>query len=78
MTSGSPGSCGTIAQEFWRGTRARRRMHGESVPVALARLIGRNRRRYGGYIVHLGMLVYFVAFAGMAFKVEHGGHAQAG
>ena len=32
--------------------------------------MGRNRRRYGGYIVHLGMLVYFVAFAGMAFKVQ--------
>ncbi|MBP2648298.1 MAG: cytochrome c assembly protein, partial [Gemmatimonadetes bacterium] len=61
---------GTIAQEFWRGTRARVRMHAESAPVALGRLIARNRRRYGGYIVHLGMLVYFVAFAGMAFKVQ--------
>ena len=61
---------GTIVQEFYRGVRARRRMHGESVPVAFARLIGRNRRRYGGYIVHVGVLIYFVAFAGMAFKRE--------
>jgi cytochrome c-type biogenesis protein CcmF len=61
---------GTIVQEFYRGVRARRRMHGESVPLAFARLIGRNRRRYGGYIVHLGVLIYFVAFAGMAFKRE--------
>jgi cytochrome c-type biogenesis protein CcmF len=61
---------GTIVQEFWRGVRARRRMHGESVPVALFRLIERNRRRYGGYIVHAGILIYFAAFAGMAFKVE--------
>jgi len=61
---------GTIGQEFWRGVRARRRMHGESVPLALYRLVGRNRRRYGGYIVHAGVLIYFVAFAGMAFKVE--------
>jgi cytochrome c-type biogenesis protein CcmF len=61
---------GTIAQEFWRGVRARRRMHGESVPTAFVRLVGRNRRRYGGYIVHAGILIYFVAFAGMAFKVE--------
>ena len=61
---------GTIAQEFYRGVRARHRMHGESVPVAFFRLIGRNRRRYGGYIVHVGILIYFVAFAGMAFKVE--------
>jgi cytochrome c-type biogenesis protein CcmF len=61
---------GTIVQEFYRGVRARGRMHGESVPLAFARLIGRNRRRYGGYIVHMGVLIYFVAFAGMAFKRE--------
>ena len=61
---------GTIMQEFYRGVRARRRMHGESTPVALVHLIGRNRRRYGGYIVHAGILIYFVAFAGMAFKRE--------
>jgi cytochrome c-type biogenesis protein CcmF len=59
---------GTITQEFYRGMRARKRMHGESLPLAFARLVARNRRRYGGYIVHLGILIYFVAFAGMAFK----------
>jgi cytochrome c-type biogenesis protein CcmF len=63
-------AAGTIVQEFYRGVRARRRMHGESMPLAFARLIGRNRRRYGGYIVHAGILIYFVAFAGMAFKRE--------
>jgi cytochrome c-type biogenesis protein CcmF len=61
---------GTVLQEFYRGVRARRRMHGEAVPVALFRLIERNRRRYGGYIVHVGILIYFAAFAGMAFKVQ--------
>jgi cytochrome c-type biogenesis protein CcmF len=61
---------GTIVQEFYRGIRARRRMHGESVALAFGRLIGRNRRRYGGYIVHVGVLIYFVAFAGMAFRQE--------
>src|SRR5215203_487040 len=61
---------GTIVQEFYRGVRARRRMHGESIPLALAHLVARNRRRYGGYVVHLGVLIYFVAFAGMAFKQE--------
>jgi cytochrome c-type biogenesis protein CcmF len=61
---------GTVTQEFWRGVRARRRMHGEGMFEALMRLVGRNRRRYGGYLVHVGMLVYFVAFAGMAFKRE--------
>jgi cytochrome c-type biogenesis protein CcmF len=61
---------GTIGQEFYRGVRARRRMHGESVPIAFFRLIERNRRRYGGYIVHAGIIIYFAAFAGMAFKVQ--------
>jgi cytochrome c-type biogenesis protein CcmF len=61
---------GTILQEFSRGVRARRRMHGESPLVAFSRLIARNRRRYGGYIVHAGILIYFVAFSGMAFKRE--------
>jgi cytochrome c-type biogenesis protein CcmF len=60
---------GTVAQEYGRGTRARMRMYGEAAPLALVRLVGRNRRRYGGYLVHVGILVYFVAFAGSAFKV---------
>ena len=61
---------GTIVQEFYRGVRARHRMHGESPPIALGRLIARNRRRYGGYVVHAGILIFFVAFAGMAFQRE--------
>jgi cytochrome c-type biogenesis protein CcmF len=61
---------GTIVQEFYRGVRARRRMHGESATLAFARLVARNRRRYGGYLVHAGVLIYFVAFSGMAFKRE--------
>lgn len=60
---------GTIAQEFTRGVRARVRMHGEGLLVGLARLVGRNRRRYGGYIVHVAIVIYFVAFSGMAFRV---------
>jgi cytochrome c-type biogenesis protein CcmF len=61
---------GTVVQEFTRGVRARMRMHGEAPPLALGRLVARNRRRYGGYVVHVGILIYFVAFAGMAFKEE--------
>ncbi len=61
---------GTIGQEFWKGTRARMSMHGENAFAALARLIARNRRRYGGYVVHFGMVTMFAAFAGMAFKKE--------
>ena len=59
---------GTVAQEFARGIRARRRMYHETGFTALAHLVGRNRRRYGGYLVHVGILIYFVAFAGTAFR----------
>ena len=45
-------------------------MYGESRLIALPRLVARNRRRYGGYIVHVGVVVIFAAFAGMAFKRE--------
>ncbi|MGZ8413984.1 MAG: heme lyase CcmF/NrfE family subunit [Gemmatirosa sp.] len=61
---------GTIGQEFWKGTRARMSMHGEHAFAALTRLVARNRRRYGGYVVHFGMVTMFAAFAGMAFKKE--------
>jgi cytochrome c-type biogenesis protein CcmF len=61
---------GTIGQEFIRGVGARHRLHGESYPQAFARLVGRNRRRYGGYVVHLGIVLYFVAFTGQAFKTD--------
>ena len=53
-----------VAQEFIRGARARRTMTGEAPPLALSRLVGRNRRRYGGYIVHVGIAVLFLGVAG--------------
>ncbi|MGH7645649.1 MAG: heme lyase CcmF/NrfE family subunit, partial [Gemmatimonadales bacterium] len=59
-----------VAQEFTRGVGARHRQFGEPAPLALVRLVGRNRRRYGGYIVHVGIVVLCVAFAGMAFRTE--------
>jgi cytochrome c-type biogenesis protein CcmF len=60
----------TVVQEFARGARARHRQYGEVYALALGRLVARNRRRYGGYIVHTGMVILFVAFTGMAFKTE--------
>ena len=52
-----------MIQEYVRGVRARRAMASESVPVALVSLVRRNRRRYGGYLVHLGVVVLFVGIA---------------
>lgn len=53
-----------VGQELWRGTRARGAMTGEAAPVALTSLVRRNRRRYGGYLVHAGVAVLFVGVAG--------------
>ncbi len=61
----------TVVVEFWRGARVRRAVMGERLPVALSRLIGKNRRRYGGYIVHVGVVLVFVGIvASSIFKLE--------
>src|SRR3954452_8885768 len=59
-----------VGQEFWRGARARRVMTGESWPRALARLTGRNRRRYGGFLVHAGIAVLFLGVAASSAFVK--------
>jgi cytochrome c-type biogenesis protein CcmF len=62
----------SVAQEIWRGVAARRAMTGDVVPVALAQLIRRNRRRYGGYIVHAGLAVLLVGVAASSsFQHSH-------
>jgi cytochrome c-type biogenesis protein CcmF len=52
-----------LAQEFWRGAAARRSLHGGSMPAALVAVVARNRRRYGGYIVHAGVAVLLIGIA---------------
>src|SRR5829696_7095603 len=60
-----------VGQELWRGVRARRAMSGGGVPGALVALVRRNRRRYGGYLVHAGITVLFVGIAASsAFQDE--------
>ena len=59
-----------IVLEFIKGTKARSRIEGEGHLVAFFHLIGRNRRRWGGYIVHVGVVLVFTAFAGAAFDRE--------
>jgi cytochrome c-type biogenesis protein CcmF len=54
---------GAIGQEFIRGTHARRAISGEPLPLALFALVRRNRRRYGGYVVHVGMALLFIGVA---------------
>ncbi len=61
----------TIVAEFARGVRARQAMVGESAPVALIRLTAKNRRRYGGYIIHIAIVMIFIAITGTSlFRQE--------
>ncbi len=52
-----------LVQEFWRGAAARRAVSGGSLPAALVGMVTRNRRRYGGYVVHIGVIVLLVGVA---------------
>jgi cytochrome c-type biogenesis protein CcmF len=60
----------TIIQEFWRGTRHRMKNAEENALDAFITLINRARRRYGGYVIHFGVVLMFFGFAGEAFKKE--------
>ncbi len=59
-------TAGAIFYELWRGMRVRHR-HGEGYPQALLMLIMRYRQRYGGYIVHLGLVMLAVGVIGSHF-----------
>jgi cytochrome c-type biogenesis protein CcmF len=52
-----------VVQELWRAVAVRRAMSPDSVPRALVAVIGRNRHRYGGYLVHAGVAVLLVGVA---------------
>jgi cytochrome c-type biogenesis protein CcmF len=54
----------TIAMEFARGIQARKDAEPAASPVAMIHLVQKNKRRYGGYIVHLGVVMIFVGVLG--------------
>lgn len=60
----------TIISEFTRGIYVRTKKFNESSLIALGRMVSKNRSRYGGYIVHLGIVIMFVGFTGHAFDKE--------
>ncbi|MCO6453490.1 MAG: heme lyase CcmF/NrfE family subunit [Caldilineales bacterium] len=69
----------TTLAEFGKGMRARMAVRDENPWTALTRLIGRNRRRYGGYIVHLGVVMMALGIIGDAyFKQETQGALAVG
>ena len=67
-----------IGIEFWKGTRARARIEGEGYALAFMPLVARNRRRWGGYIVHVAMVMIYFAFAGAAYNVDERFHMLPG
>ena len=67
-----------IGIEFWKGTRARARIEGEGYALAFMHLVARNRRRWGGYIVHVAMVMIYFAFAGAAYNVDERFHMLPG
>jgi cytochrome c-type biogenesis protein CcmF len=65
--------------EYWRGARARQRSQGENIFTAFWNLTGRNRRRYGGYIIHISMMLMAVGILGIElFQVETQGRVGVG
>jgi cytochrome c-type biogenesis protein CcmF len=52
-----------LGQEFWNSAAARRKISGGSMAGALIAVVSRNRRRYGGYIVHIGIAVLLIGIA---------------
>ena len=67
----------TVTQEYVRAVRARMR-RGEGVVQAFGTLLRRNQRRYGGYIVHLGVVLVAVGIGGAAFNEERLEHVNVG
>ena len=69
----------TTLFEFWRGARARMQSQGENFFAALGHLMWRNRRRYGGYIIHLGVVMMALGVVGDEFfKAETQGTVGVG
>ena len=65
--------------EYWRGANARQKSQNENILTAFWNLTGRNRRRYGGYIIHLSMMLMAIGILGIElFQVETQGTVQQG
>ena len=60
-----------ISSEFLRGAGVVRTQTGHNLLSSMVLLVRRNMRRYGGYLVHFGIVVMFIGIAGGAFKQSH-------
>jgi cytochrome c-type biogenesis protein CcmF len=57
-----------VGSEFWRGARVIQRHTGKNILFSMVQLTRRNTRRYGGYLVHIGVVIVFIGLAGSAFN----------
>jgi cytochrome c-type biogenesis protein CcmF len=60
----------TIVSEFWKGSNAIRLKSGRNIVASMVELTHRNTRRYGGYLVHMGIVLMFIGFTGAAFNKD--------
>ena len=60
----------TVASEFYRGGRVISEKTGQGMFASMVQLTRRNTRRYGGYIVHFGVIVVMIGLAGAAFNQD--------
>jgi cytochrome c-type biogenesis protein CcmF len=67
---------GTIITEFWKGSRAIQLKENHNILRSAFELTWRNTRRYGGYLVHMGIVFMFIGFTGSAFN-QHETHSLA-
>ena len=60
----------TVVGEFWRGGRVIARQTGVSIAQGMVVITRRNTRRYGGYLIHIGVVLVAIGFAGLPFNVD--------
>jgi cytochrome c-type biogenesis protein CcmF len=60
----------TVVIEFFKGAIAIRGKEGQNIFAAMVELTHRNTRRYGGYMVHMGIVFMFIGFTGKAFDID--------
>jgi cytochrome c-type biogenesis protein CcmF len=60
----------TVAMEFWKGSRAISSKSGQNLLFSMFELTHRNTRRYGGYLVHVGVVIMFIGYTGAAFNLD--------
>ncbi len=60
----------TVFGEFWRGGRVIARQSGVNILSGMVTITRRNTRRYGGYLVHFGVILIVIGFAGLPFNLD--------